>query len=221
MLPQSETIDVSRPKAPSLIPGRHVKEGILLIPEKLYFTLKFDGFPIWILLLNRAMVQEVNFLDWAGPGALSAAMSSQGYNVSLFNAAISYIGLSKVQFGKPSRTASVWLVSGPTSFLVSYQECPSQPTLLLLSDHNPSKQVVQQGPFTWIQLRHLLFGGSTLFTALVGTNIPTFAPVKTPIRQNLGHVLDHGVLPIPLQRPLSEVLKMSDRLHPGLGYTQV
>jgi hypothetical protein len=168
------------------------------------------------------MVQEVNFMDWAGPGALSASMSSQGYNILLLNAAISHIGLSKVQFGKPSRTASVWLVSGSTSFLASYQGYPSHPMLLLLLDHYPSKQVVQQGPFTSIWLRHLLFGGSTLFTVLVGTNIPTFAPVKSLLQRNLGHVLNHGVCPIPfLQRPSSKVLTMSDRLHPGLDNTEV
>jgi hypothetical protein len=124
---------------------------------------------------------EVNFLDWAGPGELTTAMSVQGHDVSLLNVAISHIGLSKVRFGKPSRASSVWLIGGSRKFLSAYPGCPAVPTLLLLAGHYQVKRVIQDGPFTWAQLRHALFGSSTLFTALVGTNIPAFAPIKTPL----------------------------------------
>jgi hypothetical protein len=147
---QLETIDVSWAHNPCPIPGRHVEEGILLIPEKLYFSLCFEGFPMWILALNWTLVMEVNFLDWAGPGERTTAMTSQGHNVSLLNAAIAHIGLSRVQFGKPSRPSLVWLVSGSSSFLAAYMPNPSQPTLLLLSGHYQAKRVAQTGLVTWI-----------------------------------------------------------------------
>jgi hypothetical protein len=81
--------------------------------------------------------------------------------------------------------------------------------------------VVQTGPFAWSRLRHSLFGGSTLFTALIGTNIPEFSPIKTPLRRNLGHVLDHTVRPRPSQKPDGAGLTMIDRLHPNLQDTEV
>jgi hypothetical protein len=97
--PQLETIDVSWTHNPRPIPGRHVKEGILLIPEKLNFTLRFEGFPMWILALDQTLVSEVIFLDWASPGEITAAMKVKGHNMLLLKAAIAHIGLSKVQFG--------------------------------------------------------------------------------------------------------------------------
>jgi hypothetical protein len=176
---------------------------------------------MWILALDRTLVLEVNFLDWAGPRELTTAMSTQGHNVALLNAAISHIGLTKVRFGKPSRASSIWLISGPREFLESYCGVPGLPTLLLLAGHYPSKRVVQTGPFAWSRLRHSLFGGSTLFTALIGTNIPEFSPIKTPLRRNLGHVLDHTVRPRPSQKPDGAGLTMIDRLHPNLQDTEV
>jgi hypothetical protein len=213
--------DVNGSHAPSPIPGRHIEEGILMIPEKLYFTLRFEGFPMWILALDRTLVMEVNFLDWAGPRELASAMSAQGHNVSLLNAAIAHIGLSKVHFGKPSRESSVLLVSGSRDFLRSYPGDSETPTVLLLAEHYSHKRVIQEGPFKWTRLRHSLFGGSTLFTALVGTNIPGFEPIKTPLRRNLGHVLDHTVRPKPSTEPSGETLTMADRLHPDLKDIEV
>jgi hypothetical protein len=64
------------------IPGRHVDEGILMIPEKVSFlVLQFQGFPSWILALDWTVVQHVTFVDWESPGALLHAMQSQCYNL--------------------------------------------------------------------------------------------------------------------------------------------
>jgi hypothetical protein len=181
---------------------------------------------MWILALDcmlvmNVLVMNVNFLDWAGPRELSTIMSTQGHNVLLLHAAIAHVGLSKVQFDTPLRAALVWLVSGSSQFLATYQACPGQPTLLLLLGHYQAKHVVQEGPFTWTQLWHSLFSGSTLFAALIGTNIPDFAPIKTPLHCFLGHVLDHSVRPHPLQWPSGKALMMNDCLHPNLEVTEV
>jgi hypothetical protein len=68
---------------------------------------------------------------------------------------------------------------------------------------------------TWWKLRHATFSGSTLFTALVGSNIDSFEPIQTPLRRNIRHLLNHGLQPAPAPPPATTSLTASHRLHPA------
>lgn len=133
----------------------------------------------------------------------------------MLNAAIAHIGLGKVNYGNMFASDAIWLISGLLHYVIAHDWSLSYATLILVSQLYPLKRIKLPPLAAWWKLRHATFGGSTLFTALLGTNIGAFEPICTPLRWNIGHVLDHALWPAPAPPPVAASLTSNHQLHPA------
>jgi hypothetical protein len=115
------------------IPGRFVEEGILMIPKRVSFVLRFQGFPSWILALDRTVVKQVTFVDWSSPSELIQWITNNKLSASMVNAAIAHIGLGKVRYGATFDADAIWLISGSVDYVVAQDWSLGCATLVLVS----------------------------------------------------------------------------------------
>jgi hypothetical protein len=128
------------------IPGRFVEEGILRIPERVGFDLRFQSFPSWILALDRLVVKYVTFVDWSTLGALIKWVTDQGHSATMLNASIAHIGLGKVRYGKSFDSDAIWLISGSLDFIVSHNWSIKNATLCEANQATSGSNLVETLP---------------------------------------------------------------------------
>jgi hypothetical protein len=82
------------------------------------FQLSFERAPVWLLALEPSMCPGVYFKDVGSPHALLKLLNERGHDPTLFNRAVTRLGLGRVHFGKtPKATEVTSLVSGSYPFL--------------------------------------------------------------------------------------------------------
>jgi hypothetical protein len=103
------------------IPGRFIEEGILRIPHRVSFVLRFQGFPSWILALDRTIVKRVTFVDWSLPSSLLQWVRKNSLSNTMLNAAIAHIRLGRVHYGDQVGPNAIWLLSGSLVYAAAHE----------------------------------------------------------------------------------------------------
>ena len=201
--------------------GRRVETGILESPQSVVISLKFESFPIWLLTLDSMQITKVHLMGISTQEDFESHVKHEGFDQQLIAATLKNVGASKVKFTTNDNPAagSLYLVSGSKAFVQAWSEQVTNRMLVLCDEHiRTTKRLHCQGTLCWMVLRHSTFGGVTHFRAMVGTNIPGFAPVRTTLKRTIGHVLEHSVkpkwAPAPSKEPATATLRLEDRLHP-------
>lgn len=202
-------------------PGRMVEVGFLPQYERQDFALLAEGFPIWLLSLERSFVRTVTILGFSSAASYRSHLEATALTVQMVDRVIGHLGLSRVCYQEDlvPPVGSLLLVSGtPTFLLATGVQCPLQPTLFLGTEHWRSR-TVPPGPIRWLRLKHRQFGGPSHFVTLFGCLNLACAPVETQIRRTIGHIFEFGSPPAPFPRTPSEAelrahLGLEDVLHP-------
>jgi hypothetical protein len=184
-------------------PGRIVEVGLLQNYVAREFSMHSEGFPIWLLALERSFCSKLTVLGFDSAAAFALHFKQAGIPATLIHRAIGHLGLGRVVY-QPSLEPppdSILLASGPLSFLTSLVTASTgHPTLMLSLDHWRGRRALP-GPAKWIRLQHQHFGGSTHFVAMFGSmGLPCF-PLGTELRRNVAHIFDYGLRPDPLMDP--------------------
>jgi hypothetical protein len=120
-------------------PGRMVETGILPNYEPWDFALHFEGFPIWLLALEKSFCKRLVILGFASASTFRRGCEHCKLSMPLVHRAIAHLGLSRVHYQldlAPPLGMTV-LLSGTVSFLVAavlttFGACPS---LSMCSSH--------------------------------------------------------------------------------------
>jgi hypothetical protein len=209
--PGSEVVVAAKPSEPGSIPPlppevaqadhdgkrfRVIEQGLLAYPEASIFWVQAEGFPLWLLSMDRSFVKRVHLLGGANAGTYLQVVRDQGFDHSLINLAIRRIGLARVHFSNQPKSPSpgdIVLISGSIKYIRKHSNHAVNPTLVICTDHIRGKVTKLGGTFRWFHLPHSSFGGSTSFKAFLGTNVEHFAPKTSILRRVIAHILDHGI----------------------------
>jgi hypothetical protein len=180
-------------------PGRVVEVGYIpnFAPQK--FALYFEGFPHWLLALERSFCAHLYILGWDSASDLKRHLESTGSSVALVHRAIVHLGLGRVSYQRElDGVDALVLVSGEPAFLQQAAEALlGRPALFLGASHRSSKRP-PPGP-AWRLLPHRSYGGPTQYVALFGAQGLVCKPVATSLRRSVGHIFDFGMRPDPLE----------------------
>jgi hypothetical protein len=217
----------------TLHPGRQVEVGFLPNYEPREFAIHFEGFPLWLLAMERTFCSTLHILGWPTAGALKAHLELTGAPVRLAHRALAHLGLGRVIYHATllAPRGCLVLISGGLPFLDQASlRFAEHEALFLLSRHWKGKSGCS-GPAKR-RLTHQAFGGPTHFVALFGSQGVKAHPLETELRRNVGHVFDYGLRPDPMSSPdtaahagailLDSILHPSDLgrsvLHPTAFY---
>jgi hypothetical protein len=198
---------------------RVVERGLLKYPGSGTFWIQAENFPLWLLGLDRSVVQAIHLMGGSDAKSYLAVMKSRGCDLSLINLVIGRIGLGKVRFStlerpNPLDANAIVLVSGSLEYIRHCSILATKPTMVLCDDHIRGKVSKFGGSFRWFHLRHTNFGGPTAFKAFVGTNIEAFQPELTELRRSIAHILDHSIRPTVRTADYKKAIPASRLLHP-------
>jgi hypothetical protein len=184
---------------------QHVFDRDLEAPVTKHFCLIFERIPMWLYCLHRETCHQVTIYGHASASEFIAWCADHNVDPTLINLVTSRLGTQRLTFVPHNGTVpvdSIVLVSGSMNFLTSQQGSLNHQgnVLFLLDEHLRSKVPSSTGDFHWQKLRHCIFGGSTGFTALVGSRSRLILPEPTGIRRSIAHIVDHA---LSLERNLS------------------
>jgi hypothetical protein len=180
-------------------PGRVVETGFIPNFRPREFALVFDGFPSWLLAMERSFCSHLHFMGWSLAASLREHLETTGAAVALVHKAVAHLGLGRVSYcghDAPPEGALI-LVSGLPAFLEAVAlRYAGREVLMIESAHCTTKRP-PPGP-AWVRLAHRSFGGPTHFVALFGSHGITFVPTGTALRRTVGHIFEFGVQPDPV-----------------------
>jgi hypothetical protein len=184
---------------PGSAPAAKAEEGgwhKLAVPQSC--ALIFESQPVWLYALEREQVRKVTIVDFDGLGSLQGWLESKDIDPRLAVRSLRYLGSQRVEYVGPGGTlpsGATVLASGSQDFLrATWRANKLNPTVLLTDSHWPYKtsscKIVP-----WFRLRHVSFGGTTNYVALLGLPNTQVKPRTTTLRRNIGHILDRGICP--------------------------
>ena len=203
-------------------PGRMVEVGFLPQYERQDFALLAEGFPVWLLSLERSFVRTVTILGFSSAASYRSHLEATEVTVQMVDRVIGHLGLNWVCYQEDlvPPVGSLLLVSGTPKFLLATGvQFPRHPTLFLGTKHWRPR-TVPPGPIRWLRLKHRQFGGPSHFVTLFGCLNLVCTPVETQIRRTIGHIFEFGSPPAPFPGTPSEAelrahLGLEDVLHPA------
>ena len=204
---------------------RAVEIGYVLKTKPRSFTLVGVGAPCWLLALEKTHASKVHVFGHSSPGAWVEELKLGGCSSALANLAAARLGLGTFIFlgdSDPPLDSTI-LISGPADFLSqSAVRWQGRQCLLLLNASARSRPRIfdseqgrEQGKARWLRLRHSTFGGATNYAAWLGLLNVELDPVKTGIRRNISHVIDHSLRPERWSSGDVDLLHPEDRLDPS------
>jgi hypothetical protein len=103
----------------TLHPGCQVKVGVLPNYAPWEFAIYFEGFPLWLLAMERTFCSSLHILGWPSASAYKTHLEAAGSQAGLAHHALSHLGLGRVTYHPTlqSPPGSLVLVSGNLSFL--------------------------------------------------------------------------------------------------------
>jgi hypothetical protein len=193
-----QTEGVPRNVPGSVLVARAEEGGWLRLAVPQSFALIFESQPVWLYALEREQVREVTIVDFDGPGSLQRWLGSKDIDPRLASRSLRSLGSQRVGYGGPGSTlpsGATVLASGSQDFLrETWRTNKGNPTFLLTDSHWPYKTIGCKR-IPWFRLRHVSFGGTTNYVALLGLPNIHLKPHTTTLRRNIGHILDHGIRP--------------------------
>jgi hypothetical protein len=200
-------------------PGRVLEVSLLANFVPMPFALDFEGFPLWLLALERSFCKKLTIMGWLSAGALKASLEATGKQLKLAHRALAHLGLGRVayQASFDAPAGAITLVSGSPVYLeASARRLAGAPALFLCSSHWKGRRSPSEPAL--LRLQHRRFGGPTHFVTLFGSQGLQARPVETQLRRTVGHVFDHGTRPDPVwdvsRVPPASVLTLDSILYP-------
>jgi hypothetical protein len=77
-------------------PGQVVEVGFIPNFVPIEFALEFEGFPLWLLALERSFCKRLHIMGWESAGALKAGLEDLGTQVKLTHRALTHLGIGRV-----------------------------------------------------------------------------------------------------------------------------
>jgi hypothetical protein len=81
-----------------LHPGRLVEVGFIPNFEPREFAIHFEGFPLWLLSIERNFCTKLHVLGWASAGGLRRHLEEIKAPVSLAHRAFTHLGLGRIRY---------------------------------------------------------------------------------------------------------------------------
>jgi hypothetical protein len=166
------------------------------------FRLSFERAPVWLLALEPSICSATYIMGVKSATDLLELLSSRGEDPTLFNRAVTQLGVTRVHFcgNELGPNQATTLISGSYPFLqrAAINPGPGR-TIFLLDEPWPGKTKPKYSALvTWQRLKPTQFGGSANFPVLVGSSGFRFSPQGSSLARNVGHILDHSIRPVGL-----------------------
>jgi hypothetical protein len=144
-------------------PGRVMELGFIPNFEPRDFAIAFEGFPLWLLSLERTFCWRLHILGWPSAGDVWRYLEQKGsHQVQLAHRAFAHLGLGRIVFHADSvpPPGSLLLASGSVPFLAEAATLfGDHPALYISSSHWKGRKS-PLGPAKK-RLLHQAFGGPT------------------------------------------------------------
>lgn len=187
-----------------------------------HFVLLFDKDPIWLLALERQMVDKIYMPNFESMSAFHAHLTSRGSISNLYNRAVTRLGLHRFIFAFPAlHTNSLTLISGSIDFLNSFTN-KDLPFIFVCDSHLRVRRKSPRVFCSLFQIKHTQCGGATSYSTQWGSNLPNFTPQFTTIRRTVGDFIDHSIRPqsAPSTMP-SHAYTEDSLINPDFFYTPI
>jgi hypothetical protein len=146
--------------------------------------------------MEPSICSRVYFTGIDNAHCLLTLLKDRGCDRTLFNRAITPLGVGQVHYDLPPPALTTTLNSGSYPFLQKVAaETRSGRTLLVLDKPWRGKTPRPVNQVSWQRLRPTQFGGSTCYPVLMGFSSFPFDPKGSSLGRTIGHVLDHGIRP--------------------------
>jgi hypothetical protein len=230
---------------------RRCEVGYLTLKKPLAVYLIFEGFPVWVFLLDLACCSHLYIVGYTSLGALLDAVRVLGRSTAVLEFQLAQFlrvgGLSFIM-ALPSEppiphdnTVCILLVSGPLQpFLCHQLSRRSAWVILGVVDQHFSGRLRSSRPtgtsstycldrVTWTRVRHVSTGGPTEFVSLFGCMGVQIEPMVTTLRRTIRCILDFSIRPNPpirlpaqyVPHPQFNVYTLGDTLRPGWYHVPV
>jgi hypothetical protein len=193
-----------------------IEERFLTSKMDTHFCLLFNDAPIWLLSLDRSFAASVVLFGVVSARELSDRLDGTLFSPRLLLAVIARLEPRCVSYTKdPAKVShdAVWLISGGLATIDTLiNQVPTSARSLCLVNHHLRGSPRLSDFYCWQTVKHLHFGGATVFRTVLGCRHLDLRPVKTTLCRTLVHVIDFAKPAYGPQQDLPH--NLADRLNP-------